>query len=64
MDPDAVADQVEAQIRALGTPERAEGEKRYLKSDLDFLGASVSEIRRTVMALAADVGTLDHEGLV
>jgi len=30
---------IEDGLRAVGTPERAEGEKRYLKSDLEFLGA-------------------------
>jgi hypothetical protein len=36
-----LADALETRLRADGTPERAEGEKRYLKSDLEFLGATV-----------------------
>jgi 3-methyladenine DNA glycosylase AlkD len=48
----AVADDFERDLRALGTPERAEGEKRYLKSDLDFLGVSVWGIRRVMKAFA------------
>jgi hypothetical protein len=34
-----LADQIEAELRALGTSERATQEKRYLKSDLEHLGA-------------------------
>ena len=64
MEPETAADRLEAEIRAVGTPERAEGEKRYLKSDLEFLGASVWEIRRSVKAFSADAGPLDHDGLV
>jgi 3-methyladenine DNA glycosylase AlkD len=48
----AVADDLERDLRALGTLERAEGEKRYLKSDLDFLGVSVWGIRKVMKAFA------------
>ena len=48
----AVADDLERDLRALGTPERAKGEKRYLKSDLDFLGVSVWGIRKVMKAFA------------
>jgi 3-methyladenine DNA glycosylase AlkD len=48
----AVADDLERDLRALGTPDRAEGEKRYLKSDLDFHGVSVWGIRRVMKAFA------------
>jgi 3-methyladenine DNA glycosylase AlkD len=48
----AVADDLERDLRPLGTPERAEGEKRYLKSDLDFLGVSVWGIRKVMKAFA------------
>ena len=44
----AAAAEIEQTLRAAGTAERAAHEKRYLKSDLDFLGASVGAIRRTV----------------
>jgi 3-methyladenine DNA glycosylase AlkD len=40
-----LADQLEAELRAVGTPERAQQERRYLKSQLTFLGASVPKIR-------------------
>lgn len=48
----AVADDLERDLRPLGTPERAESEKRYLKSDLDFLGVSVWGIRKVMKAFA------------
>ena len=59
-----LAAQLEARLRAIGTPERAIGEKAYLKSDLDFLGTSVWQIRAEVKAALADMATLDHDGLV
>ena len=54
---------LEAALSAAGTPERASREKRYLKSDLHFLGASVWEIRRAVKVVI-DREALDHDGLV
>jgi 3-methyladenine DNA glycosylase AlkD len=63
MDAETAADALEAQIRAAGTPERAEGEKRYLKSDLEFLGAPLGEIRRSVAAFARST-SLDHDAVV
>ena len=50
MDATELADLITEELRARRTPERAEQEKRYLKSDLEFLGASVWEIRRVVKA--------------
>jgi 3-methyladenine DNA glycosylase AlkD len=40
----------EQALRSRGSPERAAGEKRYLKSDLHFAGVPVPEIRRLVSA--------------
>jgi len=59
----AVADELEARLRAIGTPKRAIGEKAYLKSDLDFTGTLVSQTRAEVRRLAAEV-VLDHDALV
>jgi hypothetical protein len=39
------AREIEEQLRAVGTPERAAGEKRYLKSELEHLGATVWQNR-------------------
>jgi 3-methyladenine DNA glycosylase AlkD len=60
----AVADDLERDLRALGTPERAEGEKRYLKSDLDFLGVSVWGIRKVMKAFAEQHRDLPRDDLV
>lgn len=42
---------LESRLRQLGDPERAAGEKRYLKSELQFLGVTVPVIRREARAL-------------
>jgi 3-methyladenine DNA glycosylase AlkD len=39
------------ELTAAATPERAAGEKRYLKSDLDFIGATVPTIIRATKRL-------------
>jgi 3-methyladenine DNA glycosylase AlkD len=49
--PHLLADQIDQDLRAAGDPARAVGEKRYLKSDLLFYGASVSAIRRVAKAV-------------
>jgi 3-methyladenine DNA glycosylase AlkD len=41
---------IEAAIRAACRPERADGTKRYLKTDLDVLGGSVGAVRAVVTA--------------
>jgi len=51
---------LEGRLKKLGTPERAAGEKAYLKSDLDFLGATLSEIRQA----AKSIPDLDHDQLL
>jgi 3-methyladenine DNA glycosylase AlkD len=55
---------LEAELRAVGTPERAEGEKRYLKSDLEFLGATVWQIEGAVKGIARDHPDIGHDELV
>ena len=63
--PDEAARALTAALRPLGTPERAAQEKRYLKSDLDFLGVTVPDMRRTVrMAARQYPASLDREALV
>jgi 3-methyladenine DNA glycosylase AlkD len=59
----AVAAEIESALRALGTPERAEGEKAYLKSDLTFIGTTVWQIRAAVKD-ATRGESLDHDELV
>ncbi len=46
-----LADRLEAELRVLGTAERAAQEKRYLKSDLEHLGVTVPVLRKVVVAL-------------
>ncbi len=49
-DPEAAALALTGALRALGSPARAAQEKRYLKSDLEFFGATVPDLRRVVKA--------------
>ncbi len=53
-----LADDLEVQLRRGGRPERAEGEKAYLKSDLEHLGCSVPVIRKTTKAFLAALPAL------
>lgn len=46
------AQRIETELRRSGSPERAAGEKEYLKSELRFLGATQSDIRRVVKELS------------
>jgi 3-methyladenine DNA glycosylase AlkD len=59
-----IADQIEQRLRAVATPERAVQEKRYLKSDLDFLGATVWQIRAAVREIANEQRDPSHDRLV
>jgi 3-methyladenine DNA glycosylase AlkD len=54
---------IEGELERTGSPERAAAEKRYLKSDMDFLGAKLADIRRVARQAARDPG-LDREGAV
>ena len=51
-------------LRAEATPERAEREKAYLKSDLDFLGAMVPAIRRAAKTVHRQHHDLSHDDLL
>ena len=51
-DAETAAAEVLAAMRPLADAERAAQEKRYLKSDLDFLGVSVPGIRSAVTGIA------------
>lgn len=54
-DPDAAAEALAGTLRSLGSAGRAAQEKRYLKSDLEFFGVGVPDIRRAVKAAARDI---------
>ena len=48
-----LAEALVQRLAAVASPERAAGEKRYLKSDLTFLGATLWQIRDAVSGLPA-----------
>ena len=54
MQTEAVVASIRSELEGQATPERAEGEKRYLKSDLTFLGATVPMIRRAAKSVPRD----------
>ncbi|WP_034276285.1 DNA alkylation repair protein [Haloechinothrix halophila] len=60
----AVADELDDRLRAVARPERADGERRYLKSDLEHLGVSVPEIRKVATAVHRERPDLTHDELV
>jgi 3-methyladenine DNA glycosylase AlkD len=63
--PDKVAGAwLEERLRPLGTPERAAGGKAYLKSELEFYGATVWQIRAAVKDLVAERARLGHDEVV
>ncbi|HEV8252617.1 MAG TPA: DNA alkylation repair protein [Candidatus Limnocylindria bacterium] len=64
MDANARADLVTDELRAAGNPDRAEQEKAYLKSNLEFFGESVWEIRRVVQAFVRGAKPLTYADLV
>jgi 3-methyladenine DNA glycosylase AlkD len=64
LDAERAAAEIEANLRAVGTPERAEGEKRYLNSELTHLGAIMPQIRREVRSFARAHDDLDHDELI
>ena len=63
-DAPALADEIETELRALGSPERAVGQKRYLKSDLEFLGATLPQTRRVARSVSKKRRNPDREALV
>jgi len=67
MDVEQVVEGFVEAFRAAGTCERAEQEKRYLKSDLKFFGVTVPGIRRELKAFAGSnrsVGRAEILGVV
>src|SRR6478735_12441455 len=61
-DADAAASQVVTALLPQADSERAGQAKRYLKSDLDFLGVSVPAIRSAVRDVARTRNELDRDG--
>jgi 3-methyladenine DNA glycosylase AlkD len=63
-DATAEADALEGALRAVGTPERAEQQRAYLKSDLEFLGATVPQVRDAVRAFLRAHPAVSHDELI
>jgi 3-methyladenine DNA glycosylase AlkD len=63
MDAAKLIDQVTDQLAAIATPERAEREKAYLKSELRFLGATVPQIQAAAKAAVKRMGKLERGDL-
>lgn len=63
-DVDTAVAELERHLVRLGTRERAAGEKRYLKSDLEFLGVTVPDIRREAKAFARAHPNLERADLL
>jgi len=51
------AGDIERALAEVGTAERAAGSKRYLKSDMRHLGASVPQMRAEAKGAAKEVGS-------
>lgn len=60
---EALAEAIDAELRAGGSPERAEKEKAYLKSDLRHYGTSVPAIRAVAKAISRQQPALAHDQL-
>ncbi len=59
-----LAAEVDADLRSLGRPDRADHEKAYLKSELQHYGTSVPAVRAVVEAVHRNHPDLDHDGVV
>ena len=64
MDVRGTADDIERRLRAAGTATRAAGEKAYLKSDLEFVGATVWQTRRVVKDALDELGPLTRDAIL
>ncbi len=60
----SLAEWMRGTLAAQGTEARAEGEKRYLKSEAEFLGATMPQIRHAVSALLGKHPDLSREELL
>ncbi len=61
---EAEAADIEAALLATGDPVRAASERRYLKSDLDFIGVGVPAMRRMTRNFLREHGPLDRAHLL
>jgi 3-methyladenine DNA glycosylase AlkD len=59
-----LVEQIDTALRTRGTPERAEHEKAYLKSELEHYGTSVPAIRSVAREVASHHPGLSHDDLL
>ena len=64
LDVATAANEMEAELRRLGSAERAAKERAYLKSSLEFIGASVPQTRAVVKAFWRSHRSLAHDDVV
>jgi 3-methyladenine DNA glycosylase AlkD len=64
VDVEALADEIDAALRAAGRPERAEQERAYLKSELQHYGTTVPATRKVVEAVARTHPDLTHDEVI
>jgi 3-methyladenine DNA glycosylase AlkD len=62
--PSQLVDEIDEDLRAAGTPDRAARERAYLKSQLVHYGASVPQIRAVAERVARQHPSLSHDELV
>jgi 3-methyladenine DNA glycosylase AlkD len=62
--PAAVVADIERRLRAAGTPARAAAERAYLKSSMEFAGATVPDVRRIARALLPRRPAMARDGLL
>jgi 3-methyladenine DNA glycosylase AlkD len=55
---------IEAALRAIADPVRAASERRYLKSDLEFIGVGVPATRKLIRDFVREHEALDREHLI
>lgn len=59
-----LVDEIDRELKARGTPERAEHDKAYLKSELEHYGAGVPAVRSVATSVHRRHPELDREHLV
>jgi 3-methyladenine DNA glycosylase AlkD len=64
VDIEALAEAIDADLRAAGSADRAAAQQAYLKSTLHFYGATVPSVRATIAAVARAHPDLTHDELV
>ena len=64
MDAQQLLHEIDGELRAQGSPDRAAMEKAYLKSDLDHYGVSVPAVRVVAKRVAARRPALGREELI